>query len=137
MAPKHRNRRLGIIAACAAALALGFWMLSNALKSNTQFFYDPSEVAEPGFISATETIRIGGLVVEGSVKSDNGIETNFDLQDFEGEATGIVTVSFSGALPDLFREGQGIVVVAKPESQGSVVAEEVLAKHDENYRPAT
>jgi len=137
MAPKHRNRRLAIIGLCAVVLTLGVWLLSNALRSNTQFFYDPSEVAKPGFLAATETIRIGGLVVEGSVNSENGIETEFDLQDFEGEATGVVTVNFSGALPDLFREGQGIVVVAKPVRQGKVVAEEVLAKHDENYRPAT
>lgn len=137
MAPKHRNRRLTLIAICAVALVAGVWMLSNVLRSNTQFFYDPSEIAAPNFVSATPTLRIGGLVVEGSVQKGEGLFTEFDLADFEGEADGRVTVRFDGALPDLFREGQGIVVVGRPVSQGVVQAEEVLAKHDENYRPET
>ncbi|WP_371397782.1 cytochrome c maturation protein CcmE [Fretibacter rubidus] len=137
MASKHQNRRLGIIALCAVALGVGVWMLGQALRSNTQFFYDPSEIAAPGFAAATPTIRIGGLVVEGSVRKGEGLFTEFDLEDFEGGAAGKVTVRFDGALPDLFREGQGIVVVGAPERAGVVKAEEVLAKHDENYKPAT
>lgn len=137
MASKHRNRRLTIIGLCACALVLGVWMLGQALRSNTQFFYDPSEIAQPSFVAATSTIRIGGIVVDGSVRKGEGLFTEFDLQDFEGDAAGRVTIRFDGALPDLFREGQGIVVVGSPERAGVVKAQEVLAKHDENYTPAT
>ena len=137
MVSKHRNRRLTIIGLCGLALALGVWMLGQALSSNTQFFYDPSEIAQPNFIAATPTIRIGGIVVDGSVRKGEGLFIEFDLKDFEGEAMGHVTIRFDGALPDLFREGQGIVVVGRPESAGIVKAQEVLAKHDENYTPAT
>ena len=137
MAPQHRNRRLATIAIFGIALFIGLYLLGRAMASNTQFFYDPSEIAAPGFAAQTPTIRIGGIVVEGSVKKGEGLFTEFDLKDFEGGAPGTVTVRFDGALPDLFREGQGIVVVGRPERAGVVKAEEVLAKHDENYKPAT
>ena len=137
MAPKHRNRRLGIVALCATALVLGAWLLSSALRENTQFFYDPSEVSDPIFMSESPRLRVGGIVVEGSVRPGEGLNTMFDLRDFEGEAQGVVTVSYTGALPDLFREGQGIVVVGSQSGAGTVQASQVLAKHDENYKPAT
>ena len=137
MAPKHRNRRLGIVALCATALVLGAWLLSSALRENTQFFYDPSEVSDPIFMSESPRLRVGGIVVEGSVRPGEGLNTMFDLRDFEGEAQGVVTVSYKGALPDLFREGQGIVVVGSQSGAGTVQASQVLAKHDENYKPAT
>ena len=137
MAPKHRNRRLGIVALCATALVLGAWLLSSALRENTQFFYDPSEVSNPIFLSESPRLRVGGIVVEGSVRPGEGLNTMFDLRDFEGEAQGVVTVSYTGALPDLFREGQGIVVVGSQSGAGTVQASQVLAKHDENYKPAT
>ena len=137
MAPKHRDRRLGIVALCATALVLGAWLLSSALRENTQFFYDPSEVSDPIFMSESPRLRVGGIVVEGSVRPGEGLNTMFDLRDFEGEAQGVVTVSYTGALPDLFREGQGIVVVGSQSGAGTVQASQVLAKHDENYKPAT
>ncbi len=145
MAPKHRNRRLGIIALCAAGLVLGAWLLSTALRQNTQFFYNPSELASPNFISETPRLRVGGIVVTGSVRAGEGLRTEFDLRDFAGEGgdtdedagAAVVTVSYTGALPDLFREGQGIVVIGKSDEQGRVEAIQVLAKHDENYVPKT
>lgn len=137
MAPKHRNRRLALVALCAAGLVLGTWLLSSALRENTEFFYDPSEVANPVFLSESPRLRVGGLVVEGSVKPSEGLRTEFDLRDFEGDAQGVVTVSYKGALPDLFREGQGIVVIGTQSSSGRIDAIQVLAKHDENYIPAT
>ena len=137
MAPKHRNRRLAIVALCAFGLGLGTWLLSSALRENTEFFYDPSEVASPIFVSESPRLRVGGLVVEGSVRPGEGLRTEFDLRDFEGEAEGVVTVSYTGALPDLFREGQGIVVVGTQFGSGRIEAMQVLAKHDENYIPAT
>ena len=137
MAPKHRNRRLGIVAFCAAGMAVGAWLLSTALRQNTQFFYDPSEVSVAGFISETPRIRVGGIVIEGSVRAGGDLRTAFDLRDFEGDAKGVVTVVYKGALPDLFREGQGIVVVGTQSGAAQVEASQVLAKHDENYVPDT
>jgi len=137
MAPKHRNRRLAIVALCAVGLAIGTWLLSSALRENTEFFYDPSVVASPVFLSESPRLRVGGLVVENSVKSGEGLRTEFDLRDFEGDAEGVVTISYTGALPDLFREGQGIVVVGTQSGSGRVDAIQVLAKHDENYIPAS
>ena len=137
MAPKHRNRRLTLVALCAAGLVLGTWLLSTALRQNTEFFYDPSEVAKPGFISETPRLRVGGVVVEGSVRAGEGLRTAFDLRDFEGDAGGVVTVSYVGALPDLFREGQGIVIIGTQSGANTLEASQVLAKHDENYVPAT
>ncbi len=137
MAPKHRNRRLGIIALCAAGLVLGAWLLSTALRQNTQFFYNPSALASPNFISETPRLRVGGIVVEGSVRPGEGLRTEFDLRDFEGDEDAVVTVSYTGALPDLFREGQGIVVIGIARGSARVEAIQVLAKHDENYVPKT
>lgn len=142
MAGKHRNRRLALVGGCAVALSVGVYLLGNVLNANLQNFYDPSVIAAPGFAAQTPTIRIGGLVVEGSVKKGEGLFTEFDLADFEPEdgsvaADGTVTVKFDGALPDLFREGQGIVIVGQMVGTQLVQAEEVLAKHDENYKPAT
>jgi len=94
-------------------------------------------VASPVFLSESPRLRVGGLVVENSVKSGEGLRTEFDLRDFEGDAEGVVTISYTGALPDLFREGQGIVVVGTQSGSGRVDAIQVLAKHDENYIPAS
>lgn len=136
MVPKHRNRRLSLIALCAAGLVLGAWLLSTALKQNLQAFTHPSEIAAADYIPDTPEIRVGGIVIEGSVKPGEGLRTEFDLRDFEGDASGVVTISYTGALPDLFREGQGIVAIGRLSGAARVDARKVLAKHDENYVPA-
>lgn len=118
-------------------MAVGVWLLSSALKQYTEIFYDPSEISAPGFVSESDKIRVGGLVVIGSVNHGENLLTTFDLKDFEGESQAKITVQYKGVLPDLFREGQGIVVTGRDAGEGVVIAEEVLAKHDENYRPAT
>ena len=111
----------------SSAAALGIY----AIQKNQTYFYTPSEVAS-GDVEKDKLFRIGGLVVEGSVNRFNdGVTTEFDLTDTSGS----VTVRYKGLLPDLFREGQGIVAQGKLDSQGVVVAQEVLAKHDENYMP--
>ena len=111
----------------SSAAALGIY----AIQKNQTYFYTPAEVAAGG-VEQDKLFRIGGLVVEGSVNRFNdGVTTEFDLTD----TTGSVTVRYKGLLPDLFREGQGIVAQGKLDSQGVVVAQEVLAKHDENYMP--
>jgi cytochrome c-type biogenesis protein CcmE len=124
-----RKRRLTfvvfIILGLGSALGLGLF----AMKQNINLFYSPIEIVEH---QAPENvlIRLGGLVVEGSVKRDaDSLKVSFDLTDNAGN----VSVSYDGILPDLFREGQGIVTMGKLQSNGVFVATEVLAKHDENY----
>jgi cytochrome c-type biogenesis protein CcmE len=136
MAPKYRNKRLLTVFLCALALVLGAWLLSAALRQNTEFFHNPSEIAAPGFISDGPRLRVGGIVVSGSVRAGEGLRTVFDLRDFEGDSPAVISVSFTGALPDLFREGQGIVIVGELERSDLIAASQVLAKHDENYKPA-
>jgi cytochrome c-type biogenesis protein CcmE len=95
------------------------------------FFFSPSEVAA-GEVPVNQTFRLGGLVVPGTVnRPDEGLTIEFALTD----NAEMVTVQYTGILPDLFREGQGIVSKGKLGSNGVFVADEVLAKHDENYMP--
>lgn len=111
----------------SSAAALGVY----ALQKNKTYFYTPTEIST-GSVEQNKLFRIGGLVVEGSVnRFDDGVTTEFDLTD----TTGTVTVRYKGLLPDLFREGQGIVAQGKLNADGIIVAQEVLAKHDENYMP--
>lgn len=110
---------------CATALIL------YAMRQNIMLFHTPSEVAM-GKVPKDNTFSIGGLVVKGSVeKRDDGLTAEFDLTDTHAT----VTVRYTGLLPDLFREGQGIVARGKLDMQGVFIAREVLAKHDENYMP--
>jgi len=137
MRPRHRNRRLITIGMSAFALIMGVWLLLAALGENKQFFYNPSNVTAEGFAPKSDTIRIGGLVVNGSVKREEGLKTIFQIKDFEGNSSRVLTVTHVGILPDLFREGQGVVITGDLLQDGSLKSSEVLAKHDENYRPKT
>ncbi len=111
----------------SSAAALGLY----AMRQNMMLFHTPSEITK-GEVPKDKLFRIGGLVVEGSVvKGNDGLTTKFDLTD----TTDTVTVTYTGLLPDLFREGQGIVAQGKLNENGLFVAQEVLAKHDENYMP--
>lgn len=110
---------------CATALIL------YAMRQNIMLFHTPSEVAM-GEVPQDGTFSIGGLVVKGSVmKKEDGLTVEFDLTDTHAT----VTVRYTGLLPDLFREGQGIVAQGRIDAQGVFIAREVLAKHDENYMP--
>lgn len=141
MRPKHRNRRIILILVCGAILATGIGLLLSALKQNTQFFYNPSEILADGFAPQSEDIRIGGLVLEGSIVKGDGLETSFRVADFPEDEAHIVdknlfiTVTYEGILPDLFREGQGVVITGVMSGPSSFIASDVLAKHDENYQP--
>ncbi|RLA04176.1 MAG: cytochrome c maturation protein CcmE [Gammaproteobacteria bacterium] len=124
-----RKRRLTfvllIVLGLGAAVGLGLF----AMQQNINLFYSPKEIVEN---KAPENvlIRLGGLVVEGSVKRDSdSLRVEFQLTDNAEN----VTVSYNGILPDLFREGQGIVTMGKLQKDGTFIASEVLAKHDENY----
>ena len=116
-------------------LAAGVFLLLSALQENTQFFYNPSDVVVDGFIPASNTFKIGGLVVDGSVEKEGQLTTVFKIKDFEREMIAPIAVTYRGVLPDLFREGQGVVITGILTSQTSFTASEVLAKHDENYQP--
>lgn len=141
MVPKHQNKRLFAVVFCALLLSGGAALLFSALKQNTQFFYNPSEILTEGFEAKSDNIRIGGLVLDGSVVKDTGLTTKFSIADFpqEGEpmptSSDAITVSYTGILPDLFREGQGVVITGQMIGRDEMVASDVLAKHDENYQP--
>jgi cytochrome c-type biogenesis protein CcmE len=103
-----------------------------ALEQNINMFYPPAQVVA-GEAPAGETIRAGGMVMEGSVqRAPDSLQVSFVLSDFQGSD---FTVVYTGILPDLFREGQGILVQGELQRDGTFMAQEVLAKHDENYMP--
>lgn len=130
MHPQRKKRLILILlvllgVGVAVALALG------ALRQNINLFYTPTEIAN-GLAPQDARIRAGGMVVEGSVKrSRETLEATFDVSD-GGEQ---ITISYSGILPDLFREGQGIVALGRLNEDRVLIADEVLAKHDEEYMP--
>ena len=132
--PPNRNRRLALIALAGVFLAGGVALILTALNENTQFFYNPADVIAEGFTPQSETFKIGGLVVEGSIRTQ-GLRTTFDVTDFERPMPAPIRVSYSGQLPNLFREGQGVVVSGRMVGETEFLASEVLAKHDENYQP--
>jgi cytochrome c-type biogenesis protein CcmE len=126
MTPRRKRMAiaLGIVAVVGAATAL----VLNAFQSNLVFFYTPTQI-DAKEVPSGRTFRLGGLVVEGSVKRD-GVKVAFAVTD----TAKTVPVQFSGILPDLFKEGKGVVAQGQLEN-GVFQAKEVLAKHDENYMP--
>jgi cytochrome c-type biogenesis protein CcmE len=103
-----------------------------ALQDNVLFFYSPTDIVEnPERVPAGRLFRIGGLVQNGSVKRDAGLEVQFVVTDGKNA----VPVNYAGVLPDLFREGQGVVALGTRDAAGVFKASEVLAKHDETYMP--
>jgi cytochrome c-type biogenesis protein CcmE len=126
-----RKKRLGLIILMITGIAIGLSFALKSLDENIMFFFSPSEVAE-GKAPQDRLFRIGGMVVDGSVsRPGEGLTVMFDLTDNAKS----VTVEYTGILPDLFREGQGIIANGKLNGDGAFVAQEVLAKHDENYMP--
>ena len=125
-----RQKRMVLVGLIIAGVAGAAFLGLTAFQKNLLYFYTPSQVAS-GEAPKDYTFRIGGLVVTGSVKRSEGVTVHFDVTD--GSAT--VPVVYTGILPDLFREGQGIISIGKMGSQGVFEATEVLAKHDENYMP--
>ncbi len=126
-----RKKRLALILLMVAGVATGLGFALKSLDENIMFFFTPSEVAE-GRAPQNKLFRMGGMVVEGSVsRPGEGLTVQFDLTDNARE----VTVRYTGILPDLFREGQGIIANGRIGDDGAFIAQEVLAKHDENYMP--
>jgi cytochrome c-type biogenesis protein CcmE len=126
-----RKKRMALILLMVAGVATGVGFALKSLDQNIMFFFTPSEVMA-GKAPTDKLFRMGGMVVEGTVRRPGeGLTVAFDLSDNERS----VTVQYTGILPDLFREGQGIIANGKLNSSGEFIAEEVLAKHDENYMP--
>jgi cytochrome c-type biogenesis protein CcmE len=126
-----RKKRLFIVLAILAGFGIALALALSALQQNINLFYSPTQIANGEAPQGTR-IRAGGMVEMGSVKrSGDSLETDFVVTD----GVKSVTIRYSGILPDLFREGQGIVAMGKLDAQGLLVADEVLAKHDENYMP--
>jgi cytochrome c-type biogenesis protein CcmE len=126
-----RSRRKVLVAAVVFGVAVAAVLGLTAFEENLLYFYSPTQV-KAGEAPETHSFRVGGLVVDGSVKrATDSLKIEFDVTD----NTEIMTVEYTGILPDLFREGQGIVAMGNLEADGRFVAQEVLAKHDENYMP--
>lgn len=127
-----RQRKLALLLFILSLLGTAIGLVMFALRQNISLFYNPTQVAQHE-APINERIRVGGMVVKGSVKrSARDLTVSFELTDF----TNTITVHYNGILPDLFREGQGIVTKGSLNSAGEFVAVEVLAKHDANYMPA-
>ncbi len=126
----RKKRRLVLIGAAGAVLALSAALVLIALRDRIVFFYSPSEIAERALPPGTR-IRLGGLVEDGSVERGADGSVSFAVTD----TSKTIRVDYRGILPDLFREGQGIVAEGVLTGAGALSADNVLAKHDENYMP--
>jgi cytochrome c-type biogenesis protein CcmE len=128
---KPRHKRLALIAAGLGAIAIATALVLNAFRSNLVFFFSPSQIAA-GEAPKDRAFRVGGLVEAGSVRRQaDGITVQFVVTDTARS----VPVVYKGILPDLFREGKGVVAEGRLGTDGVFRAEQVLAKHDENYMP--
>ncbi|MDI1362871.1 cytochrome c maturation protein CcmE [Methylotenera sp.] len=128
---KARHKRFILIAIGLALLGLAAMLILNAFQSNMVFFYTPTQV-DKGEVPHGTGFRIGGLVVKDSLKrQDDGLTVHFAITD----TAKTVPVVYKGVLPDLFKEGKGVVAQGKLGPDGIFMASEVLAKHDENYMP--
>jgi|HigsolmetaAR201D_1030396.scaffolds.fasta_scaffold01168_13 cytochrome c-type biogenesis protein CcmE len=126
-----RRRRLILVGLMLLGVAGAVVLALTAFQENLLYYYTPTQVSA-GEAPRDRVFRVGGMVTAGSFKREPGsLEARFVLTDYEND----IVVSYTGVLPDLFREGQGIVARGKLGADGVFVAEEVLAKHDENYMP--
>lgn len=127
----QRRRRLLFVLVIVGGVGLAAWLAVSAFKENLLYFYSPSQVIA-GEAPKQVAFRVGGLVTNGSLRREaDGLTVNFVVTD----TVASVPVRYKGILPDLFREGQGIVAMGRIGKDGTFVADQVLAKHDENYMP--
>ena len=125
-----KRRRLVLIGAALCVLAVAVGLMLNALRDSIVFFTSPSDVAQK-HIPAGTRIRVGGLVKPGSVARGDNLKISFDVTDGNRD----IAVAYQGVLPDLFREGQGVVAEGALDAAGQFSADTILAKHDETYMP--
>lgn len=126
----RKQRRGVLIGVGVAVLTLAVGLVLFALRDSIVFFHTPSDLVEKP-IASGQRFRLGGLVAEGSVKRGGGTKVEFAVTD----TLKTVPVSYEGVLPDLFKEGQGVIAEGKLTPEGTFIADSVLAKHDENYMP--
>ena len=128
---KSRHKKLALIVLVVAVLGIAVALVLNAFNSNLVFFFSPTQVAN-GEAPTSRAFRIGGLVEEGSIKREaDGLTTRFVVTD----TARTIPVTYTGILPDLFKEGKGVVAEGRLGADGLFAATQVLAKHDENYMP--
>ena len=128
---KPRYKRFILVVVALALLTLGAMFVLKAFRSNLVFFYTPTEVLA-GQVPQGQAFRIGGMVLEGSVgREEDGLTVRFEVTD----TLESVPVQYTGILPDLFQEGKGVVAQGRMNAQANFIADQVLAKHDENYMP--
>jgi cytochrome c-type biogenesis protein CcmE len=128
---KARHQRLSLIVIGLAILGLATYLVLNALEGNLSYFFSPSQVHN-GEAPKDHVFRLGGMVEKGSVKRAEGdLTVNFVVTDNNKT----MAVAYTGILPDLFEEGQGVIAQGKLNADNVFIADEVLAKHDENYMP--
>ncbi|MDG2460359.1 MAG: cytochrome c maturation protein CcmE [Luminiphilus sp.] len=126
-----RKQRLMLVSLVVVLSSAAIGLVAFALRDNINLFYPPADVVA-GKAPIDRSIRLGGMVVEGSIeRSDTDLDTTFWVTDYEAS----VAVRYSGILPDLFAEGEGVVVEGMLDKGGALNATQVLAKHDENYMP--
>lgn len=128
---RARHKKLLVIVGAVAALSIAALLVLEAFRDNIVFFHSPTDVMD-GKAARDRTLRIGGLVQEGSVqKSTDGLTVAFVVTDLKNT----IKVSYQGLLPDLFREGQGVIAQGRLQADNLFVAQQVLTKHDEKYMP--
>ncbi len=128
---KNHKKRLSIILLMLVGIGIAVTLAITAFSENMLYFFSPTQVAS-GEAPTNRVIRIGGMVKKGSViRAKDSLLIKFDVTDYAHT----IPVQYTGILPDLFREGQGIVAIGRMQPDNSFLADEVLAKHDENYMP--
>ena len=128
---KRRHKRIIFICCSLVALGLASWLVLGAFRNNLVFFFSPTQVAAKE-APVGRTFRIGGLVQEGTLKRDSdGLTIRFVVTD----TANTIPVAYKGILPDLFKEGRGCVAQGRVGSDGVFYADQIMAKHDENYMP--
>jgi cytochrome c-type biogenesis protein CcmE len=126
----RKQRRLTLIGSSLGVLAIAAALVLSALKDSIVFFNSPTDIAEKHLVAGTR-MRVGGLVKPGSLQRGDNLQIRFAVTDGKSD----IAVRYQGIVPDLFREGQGVVAEGKLEIGGIFVADTVLAKHDERYMP--
>ena len=128
----RKKRRMNFILFGLVVLGIAAALVLNALEDKIVFFYSPTDIATKTEVPKSQKIRVGGLVKKGTwEKPKTGLDHNFTITDLRHE----ISILYKGIVPDIFREGQGVVVLGKFQPDGKFRAEEVLAKHDEKYMP--
>lgn len=128
---RNRHKRFALVAATLCVLGIAVWLVISAFRENMVFFFTPSQVVS-GEAPRTRSFRIGGMVEAGSVaRQQDGVTVRFVVTDMAKK----IPVTYQGILPDLFREQKGVVAQGRLRDDGVFVADQVLAKHDENYMP--